>query len=312
MSKGKAFEYATAISFYNYINQHGGTAQIVNDINFQNVKNCFNILNNLEQDELLNVAMIGCIEVFNLEPTLQNMNDILTITIAPDFFGQTGDVRDVILTKSNWEIGISCKHNHQALKHQRLSNRIDFGQEWAGYPVSQNYWNTIEPVFQMLQNFKDNGVRWRDLSNHGVSKENDVYIPLLTSFLDEFNLLDNTYSNLAPRFLEYLAGRRDFYKFVMNESRSELNIYCYNLHGELGDGGGLVPIIPLPTRFTRKDWKVNRDGTISNNTLIIEMDNNWVVGLRLHSAANLVETSLKFDSQPISIPQNLLIISVQY
>ncbi|MBZ4249212.1 HaeIII family restriction endonuclease, partial [Streptococcus pneumoniae] len=52
--------------------------------------------------------------------------------------------------------------------------------------------------------------------------------------------------------------------------------------------------------------------TISNNTLIIEMDNNWVVGLRLHSAATLVETSLKFDSQPISIPQNLLIISVQY
>ena len=71
------------------------------------------------------------------------MNDTLIITIAPDFFGQTGDVRDVILTKNNWEIGISCKHNHQALKHQRLSNRIDFGLEWAGYPVSQNYWNTI-------------------------------------------------------------------------------------------------------------------------------------------------------------------------
>lgn len=311
MSKGKAFEYATAIIFYNHIKQFGGIVQIVNDNNFQNVQACFNALNNNEQDELMRAATAGCIEVLNLEPVLQNINEPLTISIAPDYFGQAGDVRDVILAKRGWEIGISCKHNHQALKHQRLSGNIDFGQEWAGYSVSQNYWQNVLPIFNMLQNFRNQGVNWRDLSNHGVSKVNDVYIPLLTNFLQEFDTLDRQYRDLAPKFMEYLAGRKDFYKFVMDEKHKEVTVYCYNLHGDLGRGG-TDPIIPLPNHFIRKGWKTNRNGSISNNTLIIEMNNGWIVGLRLHSAASLVETSLKFDSQPIHIPNNLLTISRRY
>ncbi|WP_278043463.1 HaeIII family restriction endonuclease [Streptococcus agalactiae] len=246
-----------------------------------------------------------------LEPVLQNIHTPLMISIAPDSFGQVGDVRDVILTKDGWEIGISCKHNHKALKHQRLSRNIDFGQEWARYPVSQNYWLSVRPIFDMLEKFRDNGVNWRDLSRHGVSKENDVYIPLLTSFLQELNLLDGQYTDLAPKFMEYLAGRKDFYKFVMDETHREMTIYCYNLHGDLGHGGS-VPLIPLPTCFISKSWKINRNGQQSNNTLMIEMDNEWVVGLRLHSAASLVETSLKFDSQPEQIPNNLLVINKTY
>ena len=65
MSKGKAFEYATAIIFYNHIKQFGGIVQIVNDNNFQNVQACFNALNNNEQDELMRAATAGCIEVLN-------------------------------------------------------------------------------------------------------------------------------------------------------------------------------------------------------------------------------------------------------
>lgn len=311
MSKGKAFEYATAISFYSYVIQRGGRAQLIQDNNLQNVENSFNTLSDTEQNELMRAAMVGCVQVIRLEPVLQNMGDNLTISIAPDYFGKMGDVRDVILTKDNWEIGISCKHNHQALKHQRLSNIIDFGNEWAGYPVSQNYWQGIRPIFQMLQEFRDRRINWRDLTRYNVSKEQDIYIPLLTIFLNEFNALDRQYNDLATKFVEYLAGRRDFYKFVMDENRGEITIYCYNLHGDLGLEGN-VPIVSLPTYFINKDWKINRDGSQSNNTLIVEMDNNWTVGLRLHSAASLVETSLKFDSQPINLPNNLLTIPMVY
>lgn len=312
MSKGKAFEYATAVSFCQYINNNGGRAQIIDDNNFKNVEKDFLELHPEEQLDLINAAVVGCREVYNLEPMLQNTSDVINISIAPDSYGITGDVRDVILWNDNFEIGISCKHNHTALKHQRLSNKIDFGQIWAGYPVSQNYWQSINPIFTMLTNFKENGVNWRDLPSYGVSKENDVYVPLLTNFLNEFNSLDRTYPDLAPKFMEYLAGRKDFYKFVMDERHRNLTIYAYNLHGNLGFGSGLVPIILLPTRFINKSWKVNNDGTTSNNTLIIEMDNNWTVALRLHSASSKVETSLKFDSQPITIPDNFLTISIPY
>ncbi|WP_017767738.1 HaeIII family restriction endonuclease [Streptococcus agalactiae] len=311
MSKGKAFEYATAMSFYNYIIHNSGMAQLRIDGNFRNVENSFNALSSVEQNELMTAANTGCMTVVDLEPALQDIDRPITISIAPDHFGQMGDVRDVILAKEDWEIGISCKHNHQALKHQRLSNNIDFGNEWAGYPVSQNYWQEVLPIFQMLQECRRRGINWRDLANHGISKEYDVYVPLLSSFLTELNALDYQFNDLAPKFVEYLVGRKDFYKFVMNENREEITVYCYNLHGDLGRGSN-VPVVELPTCFISKGWKINRDGSQSNNTLIIEMDNDWTVGLRLHSADSLVESSLKFDSQPINLPSTLLIIHNSY
>ena len=312
MSKGKAFEYTTAVSFCQYLRNNGGRAQIINDNNFKNVEKDFLALHPEEQLDLINAAVVGCREVYKLEAVLQNTSDVINISIAPDSFGIKGDVRDVILWNDNFEIGISCKHNHTALKHQRLSNKIDFGLIWARHPVSQNYWQSINPIFTMLSDFNKNKVNWKDLANYGVSKENDVYIPLLTHFLNEFNLLDRTYPDLAPKFMEYLVGRKDFYKFVMDERHRNLTVYAYNLHGNLGVGSGLVPTISLPTRFINNSWKVKNDGTTSNNTLIIEMDNNWTVALRLHSASSTVENSLKFDSQPISIPNNILTISNPY
>lgn len=306
--KGKAFEYAVVMSFYDNINKQGGNVNINEDGNFRNVKNKFSELETNDQTNLMKAANTASLEVINLESNLQNMTSELTISVAPDYYGTDGDVRDVILTKGDWEIGVSCKHNHQALKHQRLSNKIDFGQEWAGYPVSQSYWQNVNPIFQMLNSHKANRVKWRELHSYGVSKENDVYIPLLNSFLDEFNRLDAQYPDLATKFMEYLAGRKDFYKFVMDENNREVTIYCYNLHGDLGSGG----FVPLPTHFIDKSWKINKDGKQSNNTLIIKMNNDWVVGLRLHSAASLVETSLKFDTQPIKIPNTLQTLKRTY
>lgn len=306
--KGKAFEYAVVMSFHNYIKTKGGNVNINEDGNFRNVKNKFSELETNDQTNLMKAANTASLEVINLESNLQNMTSELTISVAPDYYGTDGDVRDVILTKGDWEIGVSCKHNHQALKHQRLSNKIDFGQEWAGYSVSQSYWQNVNPIFQMLNSHKANRVKWRELHSYGVSKENDVYIPLLNSFLDEFNRLDAQYPDLATKFMEYLAGRKDFYKFVMDENNREVTIYCYNLHGDLGSGG----FVPLPTRFIDKSWKINKDGKQSNNTLIIKMNNDWVVGLRLHSAASLVETSLKFDTQPIKIPNTLQTLKRTY
>uniref|UniRef100_UPI003007F3A2 HaeIII family restriction endonuclease n=1 Tax=Acinetobacter haemolyticus TaxID=29430 RepID=UPI003007F3A2 len=58
--------------------------------------------------------------------------DVLQLEIVADKAGESGDVRDVLALRSsqNWEIGISAKNNHRAVKHSRLSNDIDFGQKW--------------------------------------------------------------------------------------------------------------------------------------------------------------------------------------
>ena len=51
------------------------------------------------------------------------------ISLQPDISGQKGDVRDIVVYLTNKkEVGISTKNRHKAIKHSRLSDKIDFGK----------------------------------------------------------------------------------------------------------------------------------------------------------------------------------------
>lgn len=70
----------------------------------------------------------------DIEPRLSNSispKDTLQLEIVSDSEGQSGDVRDVLAIRllQKWEIGISAKNNHRAVKHSRLSQKIDFGDK---------------------------------------------------------------------------------------------------------------------------------------------------------------------------------------
>ena len=73
-----------------------------------------------------------------------------------DESGETGDVRDIVIRRDDieWEVGLSIKHNHAAVKHSRLSHVLDFGNEWYGIPCSNKYWNDVKPIFDMLEREK--------------------------------------------------------------------------------------------------------------------------------------------------------------
>ena len=82
--------------------------------------------------------------LIDLEPRLSNginQSDVLQLEIVSDKQGQIGDVRDVLAIRSlqKWEIGISAKNNHRAVKHSRLLNDINFGEKWLGFSCSENY-----------------------------------------------------------------------------------------------------------------------------------------------------------------------------
>lgn len=64
MSTGKAFEYATAMSFYIHVNHQGGQVQIVNDIYFQNVKSSFDALGVNDKNNLMSAAMSAGLRSF--------------------------------------------------------------------------------------------------------------------------------------------------------------------------------------------------------------------------------------------------------
>lgn len=83
---------------------------------------------------------------------MEKGGDVLELRIQSDTKGKEGDVRDILIVRHNiqWEIGLSLKHNHFAVKHSRLSQKLDFGAKWYGIPCSQKYWEDVRPVFTYL------------------------------------------------------------------------------------------------------------------------------------------------------------------
>lgn len=77
--------------------------------------------------------------VLELEPRMAEIdNDELTLEFQKDGQGVKGDVRDIVIKRKDieWEVGLSIKHNHDAVKHSRLSHKLDFGNEWFEMPCS--------------------------------------------------------------------------------------------------------------------------------------------------------------------------------
>lgn len=244
--------------------------------------------------------------IFRLEPQLcvPDNNVPLYLFIQEDARGVAGDVRDILcIRKQNeWEIGLSCKHNHSAVKHSRLSYTIDFGEMWFDKACSKQYFSDIKPIFDKLREEKNCGLKWKELSD----KEDDIYVPLLNAFVKELRRLDAEYpSEIPPALLKYLLGKNDFYKVITHDAKKTTQIQAYNIFGTLNRSVGAVkaetkiPQLKLPTKFFDISYKPN-----SRNTVIVTSDNGWSLSFRIHNASSDVEPSLKFDVQLVGVPQS--------
>ena len=258
--------------------------------------------------EKMDLAATAAIKVvLKLEPQLENSldNKPLFLGIQEDSKGIKGDVRDVIcIRKENeWEIGFSCKHNHSAVKHSRLSATIDFGKMWFDIPCSEQYFKDINPMFDELKILKDKKVLWRDIE----SKEDKYYVPLLQAFMNELRNLDKGNPGIIPeKLLTYLLGVNDFYKVITKDKEELTQIQAYNIYGTLNKPAGKVkpqvkiPLLTMPKEFYSIDFKPN-----SKNTIIVACDEGWTISMRIHSARSIIEPSLKFDVNLIGVPPTL-------
>jgi len=216
--------------------------------------------------------------------------------MQPDRSGEFGDVRDVVISnpKTDWQIGISAKHQHEALKHSRLSPSIDFGHEWFDINCSNIYFDDIRPVFDYLKELKTKHALWSSVPR----KDTDVYVPLLNAFKSELLRLDRSAPGMvAPKMVRYLIGTFDFYKLMKMQQQTKLQVYNFN--GSLNRPCKKVqPSIRLerlrlPTRIIELDFKRNVQSGTSATTLDLVCDGGWQLSLRLHSASSKVEPSLK-------------------
>lgn len=303
---GKAFEYACIKALFDKYNQKI-SVNIQDDINYQNTKKAFDLLPDIEKSDYMAAATRGIEIISPLEPNLEfpDIAEPLILVIQPDKQGQKGDVRDVLCIRNEkgWNIGLSCKHDHEAVKHSRLSKTIDFGKEWLGFPVSQKYIDTITPIFDELLELKNMKATWE-----GIDKKDErFYKPLLDAFLEELNDLYKIHSADIPgRLLQYLLGRNDFYKVIAHTNDKTTEVKPFNLYGTLGQSTKTkkaqckISTLKLPTEIISMVFKKD-----SLNTILIHCDNGWSLSLRIHNASKKVEASLKFDIQLIGVPVNM-------
>jgi len=308
---GRGYEFACLNILYNEISKYR-ECLLVENSSFYAAQHAFNNLNQRQQEIFLFSALSIVDTLFNLEPLVtEESNDILELMIQPDSRGESGDVRDIILLRSiiGWEIGLSVKHGHFAVKHSRLSKTIDFSEKWFGKRCSNNYWNSIFPIFEYLENQKHLGKKWSELP----LKDTNIYVPILESFMNEIILQNKQDSSIPRKMVEYLLGEYDFYKVISLDSRRITQFQTFNLHGTLNMPSKKsrpeieIPVVNLPTRIVYLGFKPN-----SNNTIEMYMNNGWQFSFRIHNASTFVESSLKFDIQIVGMPATIISISCEW
>ena len=155
---GRAYEYACIKSLFDYLSSIR-KCEIVQNQSFINDLEKWNSLDSNQQDTMRFSSKAAVKALTCLEPLVADdgMNDVLELLIQPDSKGEEGDVRDILLIRQsiNWEIGLSIKHNHFAVKHSRLGRTLDFGKKWFGHKCSNTYWSAVSTIFMYLNSMKE-------------------------------------------------------------------------------------------------------------------------------------------------------------
>ncbi|WP_120897157.1 HaeIII family restriction endonuclease [Helicobacter pylori] len=311
-NQGRAYEYAWCLALEQKLSVFKKV--VVDKQNGFNA--CYRAYESLEkslQERYLESAKQGVLLLLDCEPLLSEVigssQNGITLSLQKDKLGEIGDVRDILIYFDRFCIGLSIKHNHDAVKHSRLSKDLDFGEKWLGVGVSQNYKDTIKPLFERLENAKKEGMLWRDFPN----KEQEIYAPLLQAFKKEILRIDENKKNKVPqKMVEYLLGKYDFYKAILLEREQKTKLEAYHFHNTLNRSvknkpKRIIPLSKLPTRMIYFDFKPK-----SFNTLELVLDEGWSFSLRIHNASSRVEPSLKFDIKLLSKPESVAVFIVGF
>lgn len=309
--KGRAYEYICLQTLFREINDIR-PAEIIENSSFYAALRAWETIDIKTRGTLIISAKAAVSTLFDMEPMIiEDDDDCVELYIQPDTQGEVGDVRDIIIVRKDirWEIGLSIKHNHFAVKHSRLGKSLDFGDRWFGVPCSQDYWDEIRPIFTYIDQEKQANKKWSELP----SKAEDVYIPLLDAFVNEINKANAENKDIPRKMVEYLLGEFDFYKVISIDNKNVTQIQTYNLRGTLNQASEkerpkiIVPVSSLPTRIVSLGFKPGSD-----NTVELYMDGGWQFSFRIHNASTYVESSLKFDIQIIGMPASIISINCSW
>ncbi len=345
---GKAFEYASLMALYKELRDSGWDneqIEIVQDKNYKNIEKAYQMVEEnaedvseeSESEETIPIiieksetsydraARVAAAYLKMTEPILHHPEGLYSVLSAmPDSAGVKGDVRDVCLiiyeTKAKKKIvrdlGISCKNNHEAVKHPRITEDPDFAKEWTHgkFHCSDEFLLTMKSIQCIIDGYQDRFNTWSEIKD----KMDTIYYPIVEAFAKEIKRLGMVGENSSDKereqasdftklFFEFMFGTRDFYKFIKDDRAKATTVYPYNMHGSLmktykGDKNRqAVPCVTMPEEIVEVRIKPG-----SKTTLEIFFD-QWIVSMRLHNAdSSIKKTSLKFDVQIKAQPRKVM------
>jgi hypothetical protein len=302
---GKAFEWAVAKQFSIYLGGSDviGADLIVDTDSSRTAKKFFETLDDLSQQQWDAYASAGVYHLVHRERNSSVIQDPNQILISSDSAGISGDVRDVILASSAADsIGVSCKNNHDAFKHPRLSGTIDFVKDWGLSPngFSDEYWAVVGPIFDRLAAIRQssgNLAKFDDIDD----LRSDVMKPIMTAFVSEIGTLAErdpaSEALVCSSLVKYVIGTQDFYKMIKDDAESHIRVMGFNFNGSLS---GRRPRLPKSLIGLNQQ----KDSLESGNsvTVFVQLDLGYAFKFRLHTASSRVEPSLKFDVQAVGLP----------
>ncbi|MDH2918917.1 MAG: HaeIII family restriction endonuclease [Sideroxydans sp.] len=290
---GRAFEWAVGTA----LEKQTGFAIEKNAFS-SNAKLAFAAVSEKKQATFTAAAEIAVQHILNKEILFVQSGADGSIKFNSDQAGSAGDVRDVLLTVNGKTLGISCKNNHQALKHSRLSGTVNFVKKWGidSEGCSADYWQAATPLFDELKKIKkgsDGTALWSDMDD----KAQRFYWPILDAWADELQRICHIstakQAELCKAIISYLVGKHDFYK-VICEGSTNVQIQAWNFNKTLA------------TKRTKYPDCINainnKNGGLYSKTLVF--NHGYSINFRIHSASSRVEPSLKFDINAIGLPSS--------
>lgn len=309
---GKAFEFACLDRFVTALQQAGCDIQLVKDEPYNTAESYYSEkLSAVRQANYRAAAQLAFAMIEPLEPCLLHGNDRVILSIQPDSaaIGSKGDVRDVLCERNSWNIGFSCKHNHEALKHPRITKDYDFGKAWMGIPCSDHFKNRMHSILHTLPETKTESTQeWATIED----KFDRYYVPILEAFKDEFFHLTKINPQTPEKMMGYFIGSHDFYKIEVSEKGNQsrgnrVEVIAFNQYGSLNQPAGgykpaqKAPRAELPNRILDISFEPN-----ASNIIDVTFNGGWAVSLRIHNKdKKAFRTSLAWDVQLIGYPRSL-------
>lgn len=182
-------------------------------------------------------------------------------------------------------------------------------QKWYSIPCSKEYFDAINPVFDFIDKKVAEKTKWCEVKN----KWDEVYVPLLSAFVDEIKRQYAKDKTMIKRLASYLLGEFDLYKVISVDNKHLTLIQVFNIYGTLGKPSKTQkPKIKiqqsiLPDRLISIDFKPK-----SKTTVELYLSDGWFFTFRLHSAETFVRHSLKFDVQLKAKPLTVMEISCKW